>query len=130
MYDRYMIVGEEFRNVIENGEVTGFQIGARMPYFASVYLSLVGETVLTVDGEQYPPEQMKVTVGGKTYPYTKLEDYPNDKWEFGEVGIIMVLKPGGLQPGEHTVDLRQHLKISYIPGGLHGHDTKMLALQS
>jgi hypothetical protein len=124
-----MIVGEEFRNVIENGQVTGFQIGVRMPYFASVYLSLVGRTVLTVDGEQFSPEQMKVTIGGKTYPHTQLEDYPNDKWEFGEIGFITVLKPGGLRPGEHAIDLRQHLKISYMPGGLDGHDAKVLILQ-
>ena len=71
---------------------------------------------------------MTVTVGGKTFPVTRLEDEPVAKWEFGEVGIVTVDKPGGLQPGEHTVELRQHMKISYVPGGFWGKDQKTLSL--
>jgi hypothetical protein len=128
MYDKYMIVGEAFRNVERDGKLAGFQLGERLPYYRGVVLSLVGETTLTVDGERIPAERMTVTVGGRTFPMTELENEPVAKWEFGEVGIITVDKPGGLTPGEHAVELRQHLKISYVPVGFTGSDSKTLHL--
>ena len=128
MYDKYLIVGEAFKNVESGGRVTGYQLGLRLPYYRGVVLSLVGETVLTVDGEAVPLDKMTVNVGGRTFPATRLEDEPVAKWEFGEVGIVTVDKPGGLQPGEHTVTLRQHMKISYVPGGFWGMDQKTLRL--
>ena len=128
MYDKYMIVGEAFRNVESGGQITGFQLGVRLPYYRGVVLSLVGEMTLTVDGERIPVERMKVTVEDGTFPVTELENEPVAKWEFGEVGIVTVDKPGGLAPGEHVVELKQHMKISYVPVGFTGNDTKTLRL--
>lgn len=128
MYDNYMIVGEEFKNVTRGGQVTGFQIGMRLPYYRGIVLSLIGNTDLIVDGEVIPREQMSVTISGKTFPLTELENEPVVKWEFSDVGILTVEKPGGLPPGEHTLHLRQHLKISYVPVGFSGADTKVLTL--
>lgn len=129
MYDNFMIVGEEFKNTSQDGQVTGFQIGMRLPYYRGIVLSLIGKTDLIVDGEAMPPELMTVTVSGKTFPLAELEHEPVVKWEFGDVGIVTVNKPGGLPPGEHTVELRQHLKISYVPVGFSGADSKVLNLK-
>ena len=128
MYDKYLIVGEAFKNVVEGGKVTGYQFGLRLPYYRGVVLSLVGETSITVDGEKIPAAQMTVTLHGKTYKMTQLEDEPVEKWEFGEIGIVTVAKPGGLPAGEHKIELMQHMKISYVPGGFWGGDTKTLKL--
>ena len=128
MYDKYMIVGEAFKNVESDGKVTGFQFGLRLPYYRGIVLSLVGETNLTVDGERIPAERMTVAVGGKTFPMTDLENQPVAKWEFGEIGIVTVDKPGGLAAGEHAVELKQHLNISYVPVGFTGFDSKKLRL--
>jgi hypothetical protein len=128
MYDNYMIVGEEFKNVVQNGEVVGFQLGMRMCYYRGIVLSLIGSIELSVDGETIPREAMSVTVGGKTLPVSELENEPVAKWEFGEVGILTVRKAGGLPPGEHTLTLREHLRISYVPMGFSGTDTKVLSL--
>ncbi len=128
MYDNSMIVGEEFKNVVRSGEVIGYQLGMRLPYYRGIVLSLVGKTDLSVDGETIPREAMSVTVGGKTFPLALLEDEPYAKWEFGEIGILTVQKQGGLAPGKHTLNLRQHLKISYVPTGFSGEDSKELEL--
>ncbi len=128
MYDKYLIVGEAFKNVTENGKVIGFQLGMRLPYYRGVVLSLIGKTDLSVDGEVFSPEQMSVTLNGKEYELTGLENEPVAKWEFGEIGILTVKKPGGLNPGKHAVELAQHMKISYVPFGFHGHDRKELTL--
>jgi len=128
MYDKYLIVGEEFKNVVEGGKVTGFQFGLRLPYYRGVVCSLVGKTDLTVDGEAVDYDKMYVTIGGKTIKMTELEDEPVHKWEFGDIGIVKVDMPGGLKAGEHKLDLRQHMKISYVPGGFWGTDSKLLTL--
>lgn len=128
MYDSYMIVGEEFKNVAQDGEVIGFQLGMRLPYYRGIVLSLLGNTDLSVDGEVFPRELISVTVGGRTFPLVDVENEPVAKWEFGEVGILTVRKQGGLLPGHHTVDLHQHLRISYVPMGFSGADTKVLTL--
>ncbi len=128
MFDKYMIVAEEFKNVHEGGQVMGYQLGLRLPYYRGVVLSLVGEVDITVDGEKVPVENMKVTVGGKTFPVSQLENEPVNKWEFGEVGLLNVVKPGGLKVGDHVIHYKQHMKISYVPTGFFGEDEKTLRI--
>lgn len=126
MFDKYMIVGEEFKNVTEDGKVTGYQFGLRLPYYRGVVCSLVGRTRLTVDGEEVPWDKMVVTIGGKTYPMPALADEAVHKWEFGDIGLVKVEKPGGLKSGEHELVVEQEMKISYVPGGFWGKDAKTL----
>jgi hypothetical protein len=128
MYDNSMIVGEEFKNVTRNEQVTGFQIGMRIPYYRGVVLSLLDGTRLTVDDELIPQEQIMLTISGKTMPLTHLEDDPVTRWEFGDVGILTVNRPGGLSVGEHKLELYQHVRTPYIPGGIAGEDVKVLNL--
>ena len=128
MFDKYMIVGKEFKNVRDGGDVTGWQLGLRLPYYRGVVLSLVGEMDISVDGVKVPVENMQVTVGGKTFPVKQLENEPVNKWEFGEVGLLTVTQPGGLKPGQHVIHYKQHMKISYVPTGFFGEDEKTLQL--
>ena len=128
MYDQYVIVGEEFKNVIRDGKIVGFQIGERLPYYRGVVLSLLGETKLTIDGELIPPERIILTISGKTLPITEAENEPVIKWEFGDVGILTVDKPDGLKPGRHKLTLYQHVKTPYIPNGVAATDEKELTI--
>jgi Domain of unknown function (DUF6379) len=128
MFDKYMIVGEEFRNVEKDGKVTGFQVGLRLPYYRGIVISLVDPPQLTVDGETIAPERATVTLHGNTYKLAEMEDQDVDRWEFGEVGIVTVKEPGGLKSGWHEIDVEQHLKISYVPAGFRGHDHKVVEM--
>jgi hypothetical protein len=128
MYDQYVLVGEEFKNVTRDGKIVGFQIGERLPYYRGVVLSLLGETKLTVDGELIPPEKIMLTISGKTLPITDVENEPVVKWEFGDVGILTVDKPDGLKPGRHKLTLYQHVKTPYIPNGVAATDEKVLTI--
>ena len=134
MFDKYMIVGEEFRNVEQGGKVTGFQLGMRLPYYRGVVLSLLGDTELTVDGESFDPEQITLAVNGHSFRLSEIKDETKEKWEFGDIGILTVDRPGGLAPGERIVELQQHMVISYILSfggkGFFGHDRKQLTLAS
>jgi hypothetical protein len=128
MYDKYVIVGEEFRNVVRDGKIVGFQVGERIPYYRGVVLSLLGDTRLTVDGELIPSEKITLTVNGKTLPLTEVENEPVVKWEFGDIGILTVDRPGGLKPGSHKIVLYQHVRTPYIPTGVAATDEKTLTI--
>jgi hypothetical protein len=128
MHDNFMIVGEEFRNVEKDGQITGFQIGARLPYYRGIPLALFGGLDLTVDGERFSRDQITVTVHGNTYTLDQMETEIEDRWEFGEVAIITVRKPGGLRPGEHKVELKELVLMTYVPEGFSGQDAKVLQL--
>ena len=51
MFDRYMILEDTVRNVRRDGEVVGFEFGARIAYYRGLGLSMVEGLNVTVDGE-------------------------------------------------------------------------------
>lgn len=128
MYDNCMIVAEEVKNITRDGKVVGFQIGERIPYYRGIVLSLLGKTRLKVDGEQIPVSQITLTVSGETIPLSTVADEPVTRWEFGDIGILTVDLPGGLTPGTHQINLYQHVRTPYIPGGVDGEDTKVVVI--
>ena len=114
MYEQY-IIHTKPANTVENGVVTGFQLGAKLPYYRGLGISMIEDVQLTVDGKAVAPENILVVLHGNTYTLQQMEKEPEDRWEFGEVGTIKVLQPGGLAPGEHTIELLFNLRVSYMP---------------
>ncbi len=115
MFEKYMIVENNAENVIENGKVTGFKFGARLPYYRGIPLSMVEEIVVKVDGEEVPKESIKFSAHGNTYTLPQMETEVDDRWNMGEVAHIIVEKEGGLPKGEHTIFLLLNMRIAYLP---------------
>jgi hypothetical protein len=115
MYDKHIIFPDSIRNIQEGSAITGWQLGARLPYYRGQTLSAVEDVGLTVDGEKVPRENVRFTVRGKTWTLDQLETTYDERWEFGEVAQISVLHAGGLTPGEHKVTAAVQLRISYLP---------------
>lgn len=128
MFEKYMICEHDFRNVIESGKVTGFQFRARLPYYRGLGISMVEDLAVTVDSQRYPREALRVTLHGNTYTLDEMEHEYEDRWEFGEEGIVTVIKPGGLPTGLHKIEMSDTLRISYLPFLLTGSDSKVLGL--
>lgn len=110
MYEKYMIVPELAQNT-ENG----FEIGARLPYYRGVSLSMVEEIEVTVDGETLPQNAVALNIYGITYNLEQRENELNDRWEMGDVAMLQIDKAGGLSKGEHTIGLKINLRIGYMP---------------
>lgn len=128
MFDIYMICEQGFSNVEMSGEVTGFQFKARLPYYRGIGISMVEDLYVTVDAQRFPREALRVTLHENTYTLDEMEEEYEDRWEFGEEGIITVQKPGGLPAGLHKIELEAVLRISYLPFLLTGSDNKVLEL--
>ena len=128
MFDKYIICEDGFTNVSTGGQVTGYQFKARLPYYRGLGISMVEDLKVKVDGESVPRADIRVSLHGNTYTLDQMEVEYDDRWEFGEEGIVNVEKPGGLAPGSHRLELSPHLRISYLPFTLVGEDAKDLKL--
>jgi hypothetical protein len=111
--DNYMLTNMEFRNVTENGKVTGFQVKVKVPYYRGVFLCMVDDYRVTVDGEFFGPEKIRMSYGGGTYTLQELKAITEVFWPFGEYATLIVSKPGGLPLGIHTVNVKLLVGTSY-----------------
>ncbi len=130
MFDQYMICEQDFRNVVEDGRITGFQFQARLPYYRGLGVSMVEDLAVTVDGQRYPRQALQVLLHGNRYTLDEMEHEYEDRWEFGEPASILVQKPGGLSHGLHKIEMQDTLRISYLPFLLVGSDYKVLKLEA
>ena len=128
MFDKYMICEHDFRNVSEAGKITGFQIKARLPYYRGIGISMIESLGVVLDGQRYPREAIRITLHGNTYTLDEMEQEYEDRWEFGEEGVVTVQKPGGLAAGLHKIETDVVMRISYLPFLLTGGDNKVLEL--
>jgi hypothetical protein len=115
MFEKYMILENDVQNIVENGKITGFQFGARLPYYRGLGLSMVEDIGVKIDGQTIDSERINLSVHGNTYSLQQMETEANDRWEMGEVGHISVREDGGLSKGEHQLNLMLNLRISYLP---------------
>ncbi|MGD8779641.1 MAG: DUF6379 domain-containing protein [Ignavibacteria bacterium] len=115
MFEKYMIVPEEAKNIKEGNKITGFQFGARLPYYRGLGLSMVEDIKVTVDDTPVESDQITLTVHGNSYKLKEMETEAEDRWEMGEVATISVNKDGGISVGEHKIELVLTLRISYMP---------------
>jgi Domain of unknown function (DUF6379) len=115
MFEKYMIVEDNLKNVVENGQAKGFTFGARLPYYRGVSLSMVEEIEVSLDGEVLPQDKVDITVHNNSYNLQQRENETEDRWEMGEVATLVVHKEGGLSTGEHELGLKINIRIGYLP---------------
>ena len=128
MMDNKMICTELFENVVENGETIGFAFLGRLPYYRGLGLSMIEDIAVSVDGEAAAREDVRFSVRGKTYTLDQMETVYDDRWNFSEKAKIIVLRAGGLTPGNHRIEFAVRMRVSYLPFVPTTKDTKELAL--
>lgn len=115
MFDKHMICTDGFENVVENGKTIGFALLARLPYYRGLGLSMIEDVAVTVDGEAIPRANIRLSLQGRSWTLDEMENEYGYRWNFGEKAKITALKPGGLKPGKHSIELAERLRISYLP---------------
>ena len=128
MFDKYMVMTRGFQNVKQNGQTTGFQMKVRITYYRGVFLPLVTGFDVTVDGEKFKPEQMRFMVKGTSYTFEELGKAEKVHWDFGDPATLTIVKPGGLKPGIHDVEVVETVKPSYMPNGFVGRTKRKITL--
>ena len=130
MFDKYMIVEDTLRNTVKNGSTTGFEFGARLPYYRGLGLSMVEDIGVSVDGQKIAREHIRLTLRGRTYTMKEMETEFDDSWQMGEIGTITVDFPGGIKPGSHQIELYEQLRVSYMPVPVVGKDAKQMQVRA
>ncbi len=125
MFDRYLVEEDSLRNVVEDGTIVGWSIGARIGYYRGLGLSMV-DIALTLDGEEIASDRIRLQLHGADYRLTEIGDVLDDRWGFNETVTIFVEQEGGLAPGAHEIALAQSLRISYLAVPSVNRDTKVL----
>ena len=115
MLDVAVIQGRGFRNVLEDGRVTGFQFQLRNPNYRGVAASLLDGIDVVVDGERVPEHVPLWTLQGRTLTLEELRASTDVRWQLDEPATITVPMPGGLAVGVHRLEVVVHLRRSYFP---------------
>lgn len=106
-----------FKNIEEDGKITGYQFQFKAQYYRGITLSIVHNISVEVDGETAAREDISLTVNGETFTLDQMltvidSDY---RWEFGEYATVNVKKEGGLAAGNHHIKAVQLIVPSYMP---------------
>ena len=117
MAGRIIYNPEGFKNIEEDGKITGFAFQFKAQYYRGITLSIVRDIEIEVDGESVQREDVRLAVNGQTFTLEEMRTVidSNYRWEFGEYADITVLKDGGLAPGQHHIKAVQILAPSYMP---------------
>jgi hypothetical protein len=110
MLESHVIQQKGFRNVGD-----GFQVAVRCPYYRGIWASLLEGAELTVDGETFARDDIRWTLGGRTFTGDELAEAAEARWPFEEPAVLTVDRPGGLEPGLHDVHVSITWRWSYIP---------------
>ena len=113
--EKQVIQSVGFRNITENGEITGFQLKIRLPYYRGVYLSQIKPGHLIVDGESFGEDEILWRVNGEDYTYAELRKNCKEHWHPMEPATLIVKKPGGLSQGFHDITYGFCCTHSYMP---------------
>ncbi len=104
-----------FRNIKENDEVVGFQVGIRFVTYRGPWLSQFRFKYVKVDGEKFGPDVCTFILHGVEYTYEEMLQDWRVKWNLQDVCYIHVRKPGGLESGNHKVQVVYREVASYLP---------------
>ena len=131
LFEKYALCDDGFGNVYDaDGNITGFQLKARIPYYRAVRLSLVDKITVKVDGQEYPADQIYVTVADGTFSLEEMKTCYDLYWGFGEKATITVRNADGIgrafTTGWHRVEVGVYLRIIYVAGGFSAVCEKML----
>lgn len=117
MFDGYIFTENSLANVEIDGEVIGYEMRTRIPYYRGIPLSMVHDVEVEVDGVAVSREDIRFTADGGEHWWTlaEMETVTTFRWEYEDEATVRILRPGGLAPGEHEVLLRVSARVAYIP---------------
>ena len=119
-----------FKNVYERDKPVGFQVKVRnTTHYMGVYASQIESFDVKVDGEAFPRDKIKCTLGTTTLSQNEFNGI-RVHWDYTAPATLTVSKPGGLEPGLHNVEVNFILRIYWnlISKGLTGDYSTKIAI--
>lgn len=115
MLEKQVIQSIGFRNTSINGEVVGFELRIRLPYYRGVYLSQIRPGTLYVDNVKFDAGDVVWEINGKTYTKEDMRVNRFDHWIVTQAAKLKVPLKGGLSQGFHDIKYGFCFTSSYMP---------------
>ena len=113
--EREVIQSVGFRNIKKDGEVVGFQLKVRLPYYRGIFLSQLRPGTLIIDGERFEKEDIIWHINGEDYTYEEMKTDFHTHWSVLTPAVLKVRKEGGLAQGYHDITYGFCFTSSYMP---------------
>ena len=113
--EREVIQSVGFRNIKKDGEVVGFQLKVRLPYYRGIFLSQLRLGTLIIDGERFEKEDIIWHINGEDYTYEEMKTDFHTHWSVLTPAVLKVRKEGGLAQGYHDITYGFCFTSSYMP---------------
>jgi hypothetical protein len=103
--DQYFIAREGFENIRYGDEVIGYKIEMELPFYRALPLSCFEQFLLKVDGELVEERVMELCLRGTHFRMDEVPWLESEWWSVDTRPSLIVNQEGGLDPGEHQVEL-------------------------
>ena len=113
--EREVIQSVGFRNIKKGGEIVGFQLKVRLPYYRGIFLSQLRPGTLIIDGERFEKEDIIWHINGEDYTYEEMKTDFHTHWSVLTPAVLKVRKEGGLAQGYHDITYGFCFTSSYMP---------------
>ena len=113
--EREVIQSVGFRNIKKDGEIVGFQLKVRLPYYRGIFLSQLRPGTLIIDGERFEKEDIIWHINGEDYTYEEMKTDFHTHWSVLTPAVLKVRKEGGLAQGYHDITYGFCFTSSYMP---------------
>jgi hypothetical protein len=92
----------------------GFTFDLRMPWYRALPLSSLEGLEVRIDGDAVPSEELRLTLEGETYALSDVPPLYDRWWYVADAARVRAPRAGGLEAGEHELDVTIALRIPYI----------------
>jgi len=116
--ENVLITEGSLQNVLQNDAKVGYSFSVRMPFYRSFPLSCLFDIALSVDGKPVDMADLTFELNEKHYKVAALLELTNVWWRMFDEVILIVRKDGGLEKGEHNMDLTIRVRFPYIPNAI------------
>ena len=114
MTQRPVIAPESLFNLYANGNAVGFRFKIYLGGYRNKPLSCIEKLELRIDDKPLPANMIHFCLGFKKYLPHEVSDAYTDYWAVQDPAYIEVDQLGGLEYGEHKVELYMLAKSAYI----------------
>ena len=121
MFDNNVYIDGSLKNFTENGEILGYELQTNITYYRGIPMSMIARIEIKEDGRDVPEEDIRISINQKEwFTLDEAKTAYSYKWVYGEPLYIRVVKPGGLKPGKHQMEMLEGVRTAYMPSPMEG----------
>lgn len=112
-YNKILICKDNIKNVAVEGTTIGYAFKIKYPSYRGAFLSCVEDLRFKLDGQDIPAAQISFQLNGKDFLLSELKECFKEYWFVRDPATIFVRQPGGVAPGEHSLNVYMKHRVPY-----------------